>query len=114
MGFVLFLVAYVLYLPLSIINYLLVRSEGYFRDSAITLDKLANREFRTLWNKTLIVESGYKFGNIQETISGVLGKNIKDETLTKTGKVLVWILSEKHCLDAIVDQDIYKSNISSL
>ena len=79
-----------------------MRNKGYFRDSALTLDKLANREFRALWNKTLITENGYPFGNIEETISAVLGHNIQRETLTKTGKVLVFILTKKHCLDAII------------
>lgn len=81
----------------------MVFSKGYFRDSALTLDRLANREFRTLWNKTLINKDGYKFGNIEETISGVLGKNIQIKTLSKTGKFLVWILSEKHCINAIIE-----------
>lgn len=85
------------------INFCLVWSKGYFRDSALTLDRLANREFRTLWNKVLIIESGYKFENINETISGVLGKNIQKNTLSKTGKVLVFILTKKHCLDAITN-----------
>ena len=101
-GFILFIIAYVLYFPLTLINFLLVRNNGYFRDSALTLDKLANREFRTLWNKTLITEKGYPFGNIEETISAVLGHNIQRKTLTKTGKVLVFILTKKHCLDAII------------
>ena len=101
LGLILFIIAYVLYFPLTLINFLLVRKKGYFRDSALTLDKLANREFRTLWNKTLINENGYRFGNIEETISAVLGYNIQRKTLTKTGKVLVFILTKKHCLDAI-------------
>lgn len=101
MGFILFIIAYILYLPLTVINFLLVRNKGYFKDSALTLDKLANRELRTLWNKTLINEIGYRFGNIEETISAVLGHNIKRKTLTKTGRFLVFILSKKHCLDAI-------------
>ncbi len=101
LGLILFLVAYLLYMPLTLINFLFVRDKKYFRDSALTLDRLANREFRTLWNKTLIKEEGYKFGNINETISAVLGRNIKNKTLTKTGKILVFILTEKHCLDAI-------------
>ena len=101
LGLILFIIAYVLYLPLTLINFCLVLKKGYFRDSALTLDRLANREFRKLWNKTLITESGYQFGNIEETISAVLGYNIQKETLTKTGKVLVFILSKKHCLDAI-------------
>lgn len=102
LGFFLFLLAYSFFLPLTLINFCLVRSRGYFRDSALTLDRLANREFRTLWNKTLIQKDGYKFGNIEETISGVLGKNIQLKKLSKTGKVLVRILSEKHCIDAIL------------
>ena len=102
LGFLLFIIAYVLYFPLTLINFLLVRNKGYFRDSALTLDKLANREFRTLWNKTLILKDGIQFGNINETISSVLGKNILANKLTKTGKVLVFILTKKHCLDAIV------------
>ena len=102
LGLILFIIAYVLYFPLTLINFCLVRNKGYFRDSAITIDKLANREFRALWNKTLITENGYPFGNIEETISAVLGHNIQRKTLTKTGKVLVFILTKKHCLDAIV------------
>ena len=101
LGLILFIIAYVLYFPLTLINFLLVRNKRYFRDSAITLDKLANREFRTLWNKMLIKSNGYYFGNVNETISSVLGKNIQNKTLTKTGKVLVFILSKKHCIDAI-------------
>ena len=102
LGLILFIIAYVLYFPLTLINFCLVLNKGYFRDSALTLDRLANREFRTLWNKTLINESGYRFGNIEETISAVLGHNIQRKTLTKTGKVLVFILTKKHCLDAII------------
>ena len=103
LNFLLFITAYVLYLPLSVINFFFVFSDGYFRDSALTLDRLSNREFRTLWNKTLITNDGYKFGNIEETISGVLGKNIQLKKLTKTGKILVWVLSEKHCINAIIN-----------
>ena len=95
MGFLLFIIAYILFLPLSLINFLVVKNKkGYFKSSAINLDKFGNREFRTLLNKTLILESGYKFGDIKETISGVLGKNQRDKTLTKTGLILVWILDK--------------------
>jgi len=95
MGFLLFAIAYVLFLPLTLINYLVVKNKkGYFKSSAINLDKFGNREFRTLLNLTLKIESGYEFGNINETISGVLGKNERDNTLSKTGKILVWILDK--------------------
>lgn len=102
LGFLLFIIAYILYLPLSIINFLVVKNKkGYFKSSAITIDKLANREFRTLWNKILKKENGYSFGGENETISSVLGKNHLNNTLSKTGKILVEILSKRHCIDAI-------------
>ena len=90
---------------LSIINFLVVNNKkGYFRSSALTIDKLGNREFRTLWNKILKTENGYLFGNENETISSALGKNQRDKTLSKTGKVLAWILDtidKNHCFNSI-------------
>lgn len=105
MGFILFLIAYSLYLPLSFINYFMVQNKkGYFKSSAINLDKFGNREFRTFLNKVMILDSGYQFGNINETISSVLGKNQRDKKLTKTGKALVFILDKlekNHCFLSI-------------
>jgi hypothetical protein len=95
MGGLLFLTAYILFLPLTIINYCFVNNKkGYFKSSAISLDRFGNREFRTLFNKVLILESGYQFGDIGETISSVLGKNERDNTLTKAGKILVYVLDK--------------------
>ncbi len=95
MGGLLFIIAYLLFLPLTVINYWYVENKkGYFKSSAISLDKFANREFRTLWNKFLRTENGYHFGVIGETISSALGKNERDNTLTKTGKKLVWLLNK--------------------
>ena len=106
---ILFFAAYILFLPLSILNFFFVENKkGYFLSSALNLDKFGNREFRTLLNKMLIVESGHRFGNIAETISGVLVKNERDETLTKKGKVLVWVLDKidkNHC-EKSIDLDI--------
>jgi len=108
-NFILFIVAYLLYLPLSLWNFCLVENKkGYFRSSAVTLDKLANREFRTLWNKKLKIESGYKFGAENETISSALGKNERDNTLTKTGDRLVKVLNffeKEHCKNSITEFD---------
>lgn len=78
--------------------------KGYFKSSAINLDKFGNREFRTLLNLTLRIESGYQFGNMNETISGVLGKNERDKTLTETGETLVSVLNKldkNHCFKSI-------------
>jgi len=103
LGLFLFILSYVIYLPLTFINFLIVKNKkGYFRSSAITIDKLANREFRTLWNKTLISKNGYVFGDEKETISSVLGKNIQKGTLTNTGRILVFILTKKHCVDSVL------------
>ena len=107
MGFLLFIIAYILFLPLSVINFFVVKNKkGYFKSSAINLDKFGNREFRTLLNKTLIREPGHKFGDIKETISGVLGKNQRDQTLSKTGKGLVWILDkmDKNHVEKSIDK----------
>lgn len=95
MGFLLFIIAYVFFLPLSLVNWLFVKDKyGYFMSSAINLDKFGNREFRTLLNKILILDNGYQFGRIEETISGVLGKNQLKGTLTGLGKIIVWLLDK--------------------
>ena len=108
--FFLFVLAYLLFFPLCIINYIVVlfkakdHAKGYFRSSALNLDRYANREFRALWNNTLRKTNGEEFGNIKESISGILGKNQRDGTLTITGKVLAFILDtieKDHCKNSI-------------
>jgi hypothetical protein len=109
---ILFLIAYILMLPLTFVNYIVVlivskdNAKKYFRSTAVNIDKFGNREFRTLWNCTLRINTGYKFGNPDETISSVLGKNERDNTLSKTGKALSWLLNlidKDHCKKSIVD-----------
>lgn len=109
---ILFLIAYILLLPLSLLNYIVVlftakdNAKGYFRSTAVNMDKFGNREFRTLWNRTLRKSFGYEFGNINETISSALGKNERDGTLSKIGKALAWILNlidKDHCKKSIVE-----------
>lgn len=108
----LFLVAYILVLPLTIINFFVVvftlkdHAKGYFRSTAVNIDKFGNREFRKLWNLMLRKSNGYEFGNVEETISSALGKNERDGTLSRTGRVLVWILDKidkNHSLKSIKD-----------
>lgn len=109
---ILFLIAYVLLLPLTIINYIVVlfkskdHAKGYFRTTAVNMDKFGNREFRTLFNCTLRKSNGYKFGNVNETISSALGKNQRDKTLSVAGKVLAFILDtidKDHCKKSITE-----------
>ena len=107
-GLFLFLLAWILFLPLSLMNFLAVavkfKDLGYFKSSAVSLDRFGNFEFRTLFNLTLKKKGGYEFGNFEETISSVLGKNQRDNTLSRAGKVLVWILDlieKEHCKKSI-------------
>lgn len=109
-GFLLFLIAWALLLPLTIINYIVVTIKsspsGYFLSTALNLDIFANREFRALWNSTLKKPNGYKFGHFNETISGVLGKNKRENTLSCIGKALAFTLDtldENHCINSIDD-----------
>jgi hypothetical protein len=112
MGILLYFVAIILYVPLTIINTILVLSkygwkfktiDDYFYQTAVDIDKFANRNFRTLWNETL-QKNGYQFGDERETVSSALGKNKRDGTLTKTGIVICNILDrldENHCMKSI-------------
>jgi len=110
-NFLLFIVAIILVLPLTIINIIFVlikyRKNGvmrtlssYFLETATDIDRFGNRNLRTLWNTTLKKPDGYEFGNINETISRVLGINQRTNTLTKAGCLLCKILDifdKNHC-----------------
>ena len=105
MGLFLFIIAYLLFLPITFFNALNVRKKGYMRDSAVNLDRYANREFRFSLNKYLIFEkSPDRFGDITETISSVLGKNQQTNNLTKFGTNVANFLDsidEEHCKKSI-------------
>ncbi len=106
MGLILYITAYILLLPMTIINFFVVWNKGYFKSTAISIDIFANREFRASWNKFLRKPNGYSFGKLNETISSALGKNQRDGNLTKTGKILCWILDtidKEHCKKSIND-----------
>ena len=113
-GLILLLIALTLFIPLTVLNVFLVMKkhmswkalDGYFYQTAFDIDRFGNHNFRTLLNATLILESGYQFGDFRETISSVLGKNERDNTLSVLGKGLVaflhWI-DENHCQKSIYE-----------
>ena len=109
MNLLLFLFAWLLIPPLTVWNLIVVNrkygnTKGYFRSTALSLDVWANFEFRSLWNDKLRIDGGYEFGREGETISSALGKNERDKTLSKKGKLLVKILDffdENHCKNSI-------------
>ena len=60
---------------------------------AVSIDQLGNVIMQELFDDLLIKPYGYKFGNEDETISSVIGKNKLMNTLTRAGKLLDWILN---------------------
>ena len=118
MNFILVILAKLLYLAVEPINFIYVilikkkftwkRLNGYFRNEALAIDRFGNSQYRSLFNTWFVKEKGYKHGNINETISSVLGKNEYFGTLTKTGIALVKILNfidKNHCAKSI-DWDV--------
>lgn len=96
MGLILTAIAYILLLilaPIGLIASLFTRPLNYFWRIAISLDQLGNVTCGEPMNLLLITqESISKFGDPDETISSVLGKNQRDKTLTRAGRVLVNLL----------------------
>ncbi len=76
----------------------------YLRTVAVSIDQLGNVVCKDLFDLTLIKKEGYLFGNPDETISGVLGKNQLKNTLSGVGKILNKILNsieEDHSIKSI-------------
>jgi len=59
---------------------------------AVSIDQTGNVVCAKLFNIIFITGAGYKFGKEDETISSVLGKNKKQNTLRFLGKLLDLIL----------------------
>ena len=71
---------------------------------AISLDQLGNVSMQYLLNEIMIVKGGYKFGNRDETISSVIGKNEELDTLSNFGRFINKILNiidPNHSLNSI-------------
>ena len=76
----------------------------YFLEMAKSIDQLGNVIMQHLLNAIWIKKEGYKFGNRDETISSVLGKNLKTNTLTYSGKIINKVLDfidRNHSLNSI-------------
>lgn len=61
---------------------------------AVAIDKFGNVACAELLNATLIMKSKNLFGNHRQTISHVLGVNVRSGNLTKVGKGLDYILDK--------------------
>ena len=81
-------------------------SDSYFFECAIAVDVLGNILGQHLWNFAFIANQGYQFGKRGETMSSVLGKNQRDNTLITLGKSIAKILDKfqkNHCLISIIE-----------
>lgn len=85
-------------------KYSFKRLDEQFLSIATSVDASGNVICKDLFDLFSIKEKGYKLEELKETISSVLGKNQRDDTLRKTGKAIVFILGKietNHCLISI-------------
>ena len=100
MNFLLFLIAFILVVSFSIVGvvFTIIRSiiyfnsgilKNYFFRLAVSLDQFGGVAIGGLFNAVMISnKSANKFGDPDETISSVLGKNKRDGTLIYWGLML--------------------------
>jgi 8-oxo-dGTP diphosphatase len=88
----------------------------YFIEVALVLDEVGNVTMQHLLNDILLIkkEDTYFFGNKNETISSVIGKNSLTNTLSPLGRALnsfLNFLDKDHSLNSIIyDIKIWKEN----
>ena len=74
---------------------------------AMSIDVFANVHASEIFNDILIKKGGYKFGNKQETISSVIGKNQRDGTTTLAGRglrIILDVVEHNHCILSINEE----------
>jgi 8-oxo-dGTP diphosphatase len=70
------------------------RLSEYSKQIAISIDQMGNVVLANLLNDLMIKRWGYKFGDPDDTISAVLGKNKAIDSLKIAGKILSSILNK--------------------
>jgi len=84
------------------------KREKHLYNIALGIDQLGNVMCGQLFNLTLIKKAGHRFGNEDETISSVIGKNKRTNTLTVAGRLLDRLLDtidKNHSIDAIEEDE---------
>jgi hypothetical protein len=114
MGFILFLVAIILSVILYPIGFIFglfaEKTNDYFYRIAYSIDQNGNVVCAAFFNAIFIKMGGVAFGNPDETVSSVLGKNKERGTLTRTGRFLDRILEKLdngHSLNAIERDEVW-------
>lgn len=80
----------------------------YLYKIALGVDQLGNVVCAKLFNFFLITNHGHQFGNEDETISSVIGKNKRANTLTLLGIMLdmfLELIDKNHSINAIEDDE---------
>lgn len=101
--------------PIGVIFMICTNIKSYYTysfDACIGIDKLGNSISSDLFNFFLIKKDGHKFGNVDETISSVVGKNKESNTLLLPGYLLYKFLDtiqKNHC-EASIEVDIVIPN----
>jgi hypothetical protein len=121
-GVTLLIVALFLTIPLTLFSFVLnpilyiVRFKwqsgfnalgDYFKRLAISVDQFGNASCATLFDICLIKKGGYAFGNIDDTVSYILGRNYYRGTLSILGRIIVFILNvidKDHVIKAVNDK----------
>jgi len=103
----LYYIALILFAIFGVVNFIYLwiskrrYPRGYWLQTAKNIDKFGNAAFKALWNGLLITKNAeYRFGDISETISEVLGWNWTYNTLKPLGKFTVFLLGVNHCRKA--------------
>jgi len=113
-GFILFLVSSILKWVLAPFSYVygvinsLIKKEfnSYNFCLAVAKDQYGNALCKYLFNDVLITKNGYKFGNMDETISSCIGKNRVKGTLTFVGRLLDRMLDKIEPNHSILSIDL--------
>lgn len=99
----------VILFPIGFLFALLYPKRGkYLYKIALGIDQLGNVVCARLFNFFLIDIEGHQFGNEDETISSVLGKNKKTNTLTLFGialDMLLELIDKNHNIEAIEEDE---------
>lgn len=92
------LLSIVLFFPLVLITGFFFgifgpQKKAYLNQCVYQASCLMNTVCGVLFNKTLAKKDGYSFGKKDEATSSAIGKNLRDRTITNTGKVVNFIIN---------------------
>jgi len=118
--FILAKIIYIVTLPIAIIHSIIkfIISKEYikilffftnfFKSHALGINQISNRAFNVFFNDIMIKDDSiHSFGDIDETLSSVLGKNKLKNNLTIFGRILDFILNifdKNHTIESIDKQ----------